>query len=165
VPVLDEPPQYLTEHAVSITKIPGASAEAIQLPPRQIKMTVSHAIAVTQWFRSVESQLQDLFGLGYGWDTYRARQIQPQAAEAALSFLLKHATQSTKPPWVVPLGDGGIQLEWHGNGIDLEVAFPISAEPELVLTDLGTGEEVEAHPFSVDTQMLAQHMGKLRLPV
>jgi hypothetical protein len=53
-----------------------------------------------------------------GWDTYDAQPIAPAAISAARRFLdgLDH-------PSVVPTSDGGVQVEWHVNGVDVEVLF------------------------------------------
>jgi hypothetical protein len=54
-----------------------------------------------------------------GWDSYDGVATTTEAATAALRFLKVIDT----PPAVVPCSDGGIQLEWHTGGLDIEVAF------------------------------------------
>lgn len=54
-----------------------------------------------------------------GWDSYQGEPTTQKAAVAAQRFLDALRT----PPAVVPCSDGGIQLEWHTAGYDIEVAF------------------------------------------
>jgi len=58
----------------------------------------------------------------------RDRPADPEAALEALEFLAIAAEPDTAPPLVAPLNDGGIQIEWHRGGIDVEVVF--STDPE-----------------------------------
>lgn len=44
-----------------------------------------------------------------------------QALVGAITVLRDAMTADTIPPAVVPTADGGLQLEWHTKGVDLEV--------------------------------------------
>lgn len=57
--------------------------------------------------------------LPHGWDSYGGEPTTQAAAVAALRFLDALRTA----PAVVPCSDGGLQLEWHTAGYDIEVAF------------------------------------------
>jgi len=50
------------------------------------------------------------------WDNDNAPAISPEAIKTALSLLLV-------TPFVVPRSNGGIQLEWHQDGLDCEVVI------------------------------------------
>ena len=52
-----------------------------------------------------------------GWDAARAAPISPTAIDLACSIV----KASVIPPDAVPCSDGGVQLEWHVNGVDLEI--------------------------------------------
>ena len=46
--------------------------------------------------------------------------------------LLAHALDSrVPPPTVVPTSEGGIQVEWHRNGVDLEIESAPSGQVEF----------------------------------
>jgi hypothetical protein len=162
-PVSDAP-IYLSEQMVVLARRPIASS-AVGLPQREIRMTVTPAVARTRWFSGIQDQLRTLFGLEVGWDTYRARRVDPRLAEEAIAFLAQSVHADTIPSWVVPLSDGGLQLEWHQAGIDLEVAFPADDEAEFFVRDLDTGYAVGGDLSAVASDDLAAYFEKLRLPV
>lgn len=77
------------------------------------------------WLESAVDRLASLVRLEAGWDSYQARTIDPQRAQHVLLALLEVMKPATPLPSIVPTTDGGIQLEWHRNGIDLEIE-PVS---------------------------------------
>jgi hypothetical protein len=134
-------------------------------PPRHFRVTVPGRNANARWISSLEKQMLAMFALQPGWDTYYGRQITVDSAEAALSFASTYLEPETVDPWLVPLADGGLQLEWHENGVDLEVAFPETDDPELYALDLDTGDELTADPRSIDPADLQDVLTKLRRAV
>jgi hypothetical protein len=56
--------------------------------------------------------------------------------------LLDTAYRDLAQPAIVPLRDGGIQLEWHRGGIDLEIAFS-DEDPGVYLVDHQSNESIE----------------------
>jgi len=95
----------------------------------------------TEWRAAVRSQLESILRLETGWDSYGAPSISPVAAEHAMQ-LLASATPSRRPS-VVPTSNGGVQLEWHGGGIDIEVACLPSGAARLSADDSRTGRTEE----------------------
>lgn len=61
--------------------------------------------------------------LQVGWDSYGGAMISRAVLLAVKQWLRAVATIDTVPPSVVPLGSGGVQVEWHDRGRDLEVAI------------------------------------------
>lgn len=59
------------------------------------------------------------------WDSYGGREIDKRAISAASAFVA-----GTQP---VPTCRGGIQLEWHLGGMDLEIVFDHEGKVESVL--------------------------------
>jgi hypothetical protein len=55
------------------------------------------------------------------WDSYGARTVRPECVARALVFLSSAMKDTTPPPCVTPCADGGIVLEWHRCGLDVEV--------------------------------------------
>lgn len=53
--------------------------------------------------------LSGLRDLDPGWDSYEAKSISPQAIRTAESLE------------AVPISNGGIQIEMHAGGVDLEI--------------------------------------------
>src|SRR2546428_9350746 len=119
-------------------------------PMSYLGMPLSGPFATARWLPSFQSQLGAMFSLLPGWDTYNGKPITAESAEAAVGFMTRFLEPKTTAPWIVPLADGGLQLEWHENGVDLEVAFPATDNPELYALDLTTGEEITADPRNAD---------------
>jgi hypothetical protein len=66
-------------------------------------------------------QLHELLGLQEGWNSYGARQIDPEAVEAALKILVL-ANWRGPLPRVSPTPRGGVEIEWGGDedGVEIE---------------------------------------------
>ncbi len=75
------------------------------------------------WSTQIEEDIQTLLSLPEGWDSHGARHVDPDIAEAAIQLLREVSQLTTPPPAVVPTVRGGIQIEWHTGGIDLEIEF------------------------------------------
>ena len=74
-------------------------------------------------------KLIELSLLENNWDSYGGKPITQFAlAEAQLLLKALSGIQAVDPS-VVPCSNGGIQLEWHRNGYDLEIE--ISPEGEV----------------------------------
>ena len=58
-----------------------------------------------------------LLALPENWDSYGAPKITSSAVDAALRLRAALATE----PAMVPTSKGGVQLEWHDRGFDVEL--------------------------------------------
>jgi len=78
-----------------------------------------------------------LLELEPNWDSYGALPIEAAHAEAILNLLAEVLGDDAPTPSVVPTSIGGVQVEWHLAGIDLEIEtlsryrFAVSFEDEL----------------------------------
>jgi len=95
------------------------------------------------WFESVREQLEAAISLPHGWDTYQGVPSSLTSVERAFSFLGAYLQNKSLPPTVVPLSDGGIQLVWHQNGVDVEATFPVGDDGEVYVRDIADGTETE----------------------
>lgn len=72
--------------------------------------------------------LREMRNLEANWDSYGAPPINPRAIDQAILML-----DSLSGNWqAVPCSDGGVQLEKHDNGFDIEVtirAIPTGDKP------------------------------------
>lgn len=93
------------------------------------------------WLPTVLQRLAVLLRLPEGWNSYRARRVSPKAVAAVLRTLPRIAGPTAPAPAVVPLADGGVQVEWHQGGIDLELAFAADGRISLSYVDSHTGVE------------------------
>lgn len=82
------------------------------------------------WFGEATKQLMAFRELKQDWDSYRSDPISQDAINKAYDILssLKEDT-AAKPFMIVPLSDGGVQIEWRGERGALEVE--ISSKKEL----------------------------------
>lgn len=112
-----------------------------------------------KWQIEVQKSLFDFAKLSEGWDSYGAPPIGWQAGLFALSVLNDFMRPRTPIPQVVPSTAGGIQLEWHQKGVDLELHFMGPYDCELWFKDhLAPTEE----PLSLE---LTDDFSALRRPI
>ena len=73
-----------------------------------------------QWFEPV---VKAMAGLPWDDDNWNddAKPTQPDAAARLLVLLTEILDDATPPPHMIPTWRGGLQAEWHQNGIDLEI--------------------------------------------
>lgn len=74
-----------------------------------------------QWLTALVSALDTLLRLPTGWSSYRSVPVREEIAIAIIDLLVQVMSDDSPPPAVVPTAHGGIQVEWHRNGIDLEI--------------------------------------------
>ncbi len=77
--------------------------------------------ARTPWLEPVVQRMAALVALPEGWDSYGAPALDAKLLFAALDLLARTMSADTPAPAVIPTSQGGVQLEWHRSGIDLEV--------------------------------------------
>ena len=73
------------------------------------------------WFLPAVQACAELLHLPQDWNSYGARPIDPAAVASALQLLLNIMHPDTPLPLFIPTNRGGIHLEWHTHGMDLEV--------------------------------------------
>lgn len=107
------------------------------------------------WAGDAEQQLQLLVELPRGWDGRRAEPVTELAVKTVVLVLAEVMAGGTPSPQYFPLPDGGLQVEWHAGGHDIEVEVEgdgslhvLSAEPE------GTAVDAELAAASPDSPVL-----------
>lgn len=88
-----------------------------------------------KWQIEVQNHLLKYVKMEPGWDSYAAPRIGWDAGMFALSILNDVMRTRTPIPQVVPSGAGGVQLEWHQKGIDLELHVTGPYQCELWFQD------------------------------
>jgi hypothetical protein len=99
------------------------------------------------WLKPTIQALQDLLQLPENWDGYGAVQVREQLAQQALMMLADVMENDAPAPSVVPLSDGGVQVEWHRRGLNLEIEFPADEAPSFYYYEDDTGLEGEGQVF------------------
>ncbi len=82
--------------------------------------TVSPPLA---WYAPTLVAASTLLQLPDNWDQHGAMRVKPAIVQAAMTLLNAIMLDDTPAPSVVPTVRGGVQLEWHTRGIDLEIEF------------------------------------------
>lgn len=149
--------QYLSDSGIVVAN-PSPELGDYSLTSRRaaLRLTVPWEMAHSRWFRPALEQLSTLLTLPPNWDSYGGRPTAQGCAEQAISFLARALPAGVAPPWVVPLGDGGLQLEWHRGGIDVEVALSPDDGQHLWLADSAAGVEWEG---ALDDEGLSRFQG------
>lgn len=156
---LPEPPQHLIEQSVRITHPPPTSTSGGWREGRPRVLTLNVTTAAAPWLRDAVARVSHLTALRPNWDSYGARPIDATSATRVVGFLLDHAYGGLSAPSVVPMTDGGVQIEWHRQGIDLEISFSDS-EPGVYLEDLRSGE-VREEPLDAAGALILRYLGRL----
>lgn len=86
------------------------------------------------WFLPTIDSFAQLLALPEDWNSYGARRVDPESIASAISLLFSIMRDDSPPPVVIPTRRGGVQLEWHLRGIDLEVEL-LARGPILVCSE------------------------------
>lgn len=113
----------MTTAAAVLHEAGGASGHsAAVVPPGHDEWTITiTADRSLLWVDTVVERLNAVGVLRRGWDGEAAEPPTRTAAVAALRALFEVMWHDTPAPAVVPMYDGGLQLEWHGCGVDIEL--------------------------------------------
>jgi hypothetical protein len=116
--------------------------------------TVEIPEALPKWFGATLRKITELLQLAPNWDGYGASEVRQDVAAKALTALWNLLENDSPAPNVVPLGDGGIQVEWHRYGRSLELEFPASGAASFYYYEDATEVESEG--------LLANSIAELR---
>ena len=73
------------------------------------------------WLMPTLHAMGEILSLPSNWDSYGAHPVNAFSVVSAFDLLVATMRPETPTPTVVPTSRGGLQLEWHTRGIDLEV--------------------------------------------
>ena len=126
-----------------------------------LKLTPSATLTLTSppWIKSVVERLDYLLRLPENWDQEGALAVSFEVAMSALSFLLERAFHDTPAPQLTPTAVGGLQLEWHVGGCDLEVVLSLN-DPTMFFCVDSDGKETEGDALREEA-LVAQLIRKL----
>ena len=112
------------------------------------------------WLKETKETLQGFATLPQGWDSYGAKSIERHALDSAIELLRRIAQPDTPKPAVVPTNRGGVQIEWHTRGVDLEIEITPHGDIRLLYENPkeNANEELE---LGYDLKPLADLIAKL----
>lgn len=113
--------------------------------PEFRRVFVSGQFDRAPWVDRFFGRIRPLFDLEEGWNGPRTMPLSVDAVSSAYGFVtaLMQKFHQLPLPSVVPLNSGGLQIEWHRGGMDVEVEFEPDSDPALYVHDLLTGQEWE----------------------
>jgi hypothetical protein len=90
-------------------------------------------------------QASDLVRLADGWNSYRAKSVSPKAIHHATRFLREADSliSNLPAPSIVPTVRGGLQLEWHRQGVEIEIEFGVDDSASWYAEERGAGTALE----------------------
>ena len=116
-----------------------------------------------QWFLPTIEEIVGLLSLEPGWDSYGSPPINPHLVVAVIDLIFDTMQDNTPGPSVVPTSRGGIQLEWHIRGIDLEIEIISPYRLHLVLDDPRTGQSMDTE-ITQDLSLLIEAISSIAHP-
>lgn len=96
-----------------------------------------------EWVIATVEKLCDLLWLNTNWDSYGAAPVDRFTVELALDILFAIMQRTSPLPSVVPTSCGGVQLEWHTGGIDLEIEIEPAGSIDVLFCDQQINREWE----------------------
>jgi hypothetical protein len=142
---------------------PISTGTSLPSPPFPRFQSVFDAEPQRRWEVEVVRQLVRLAGFPDNWDSYGAVRLKKDAGLFALEILQKIMRPRTPIPQIVPTSNGGVQLEWHEKGIDLEINILAPYECELWYRDHQTQTPPQSLEFSNDFSALRDPIGQLTI--
>jgi hypothetical protein len=92
------------------------------------------------WQNEVVSTLCRFVELPENWDSYGGKPLRHDTGMFALQLINAVMGPSLPSPYILPVADGGVQIEWHMNALDIELYVSAPYESELVVEDHISGE-------------------------
>jgi hypothetical protein len=159
--VAESPPKTLTDRSLQVERVALVQAWSTTSStgePTVVKVKLGQQPSA--WLRSALQQISALTALAAGWDSYDAKPVSAEMVMEAVEFLIEIAYPDLARPSIVPLADGGLQVEWHRNGIDLEVTFS-DEDAGVYVVDRNKRETVE-RPLSYAAFEVTRLAARLR---
>jgi hypothetical protein len=128
-------------------------------PGQVIAISTEKPITALPWLATVVERLNDVVRLEPGWDGETASSPTREAALASLRALFEVMWQDSPAPAIIPMYDGGLQLEWHGQGLDVELSVAPAGDRHVWIAE-ASGREIDDEFRSV-VEDLRKHLGAL----
>jgi hypothetical protein len=135
----------------------------------ELAPTISRSVAVTRpqlssptvvhrsaWARPTIDRFVTLASLKDNWDQRGSAAVRGDVLSFAWTILAQIMPSNGMVPNIVPLGNGGIQIEWssHDSELDMEITRPFRLS--AFFFDSGSGEEIETSINTDNLEGLAQ---------
>jgi hypothetical protein len=99
------------------------------------KVVADETLTLPAWVVPAVVELFMLQRLPDNWDSYGGVGLKTRHRDAALRFLGLVMSDDVSMPDIVPLADGGVQLEWRPGGVEIDfISDDELTEPTLFIT-------------------------------
>jgi hypothetical protein len=129
------------------------ASSAALTEPREEAFTISYGggayrivlknTLLPAWVEPTISAFIGIQTLEENWNSYGGKPINNDLIKQSLSILETIMQANSPAPSVVPLGDGGLQIEWHKRQQDLEIVLSSDEVPQFYYRNRATGAEQE----------------------
>lgn len=111
-----------------------------EVPIEQLQTSSSQwttVSSISPWLTDATRRLRDVAALPDDWDSYGSPRPSTDAVSLAVRLLVQLEPRKPPIPRIVPVGGGGVQLEWDGPKRSLELEIL----PNGIIEFLLSGEE------------------------
>ena len=139
-----------------------ARIPASQTAPPQSERAIAKEIS-PRLSAETEAAITELMKLPLGWDGYDGLPVQPEVAGRARRFMAAIGEYTPPVPDVVPLSDGGLQLEWFVGAYEVEVVIAPDGTAHIYFECINDGRILE-FPLddSFNIELIAPFFRELR---
>ncbi len=114
------------------------------------------------WRRKLAETLDRLQLLQSNWNSYAAKPVDPAVLSAAEDLLRRLSFLDLLMPTIVPTAEGGVQIEWHDRGVDLEIELLSPEKYRLSFDDLASGQEEDVEGQLSESAGIEPFLTKLK---
>lgn len=128
--------------STSYAELTEPRKRTLRIPAKDGAFTISlNAAALPAWIEPTIEAFAKIQNLQDNWDSYGGKAVNPDTLQQSLAVLAQIMRTNSPAPSIVPLGDGGIQVEWHRKQQDLEIVFAVDERPQYYYTNQASNAE------------------------
>ena len=153
--------EHAFEHYViwQLNAAPSRRQYDLLVPGGHATVETRKAASITRGYVRTVKTLIELLELPGGWNSYNASPIRKENVTFAVDLLSRLMHENTPEPDVVPKVRGGVQLEWHTRGVNIEISIDSPDNVKFFAEDiLGGQEPVEE---DLDETLLARWVDRI----
>ena len=87
--------------------------------------------------------------------------VDADVVNSAICLIVRSLNPEIPEPIIAPTNRGGLQIEWHANGVDMEIYFDIRTGPFFWAESAGSGEGMDL-PVEGNEALLQEWFTRLK---
>ncbi len=129
--------------------------------PEPLQVALMHASAADPWVVAASVRLGELRTLLPNWNGGNEMPVHGSVVQRTFDLLdVLFDCSDVRQPWIVPLPDGGVQLDWSGDSGEVEVEVHATGVA-TAFAAIGDNEEEWSITATDGMQRLAELLGEL----